>query len=85
MSLSKDYLQQLEQERAAKQESLLDLPDEIGETHLLVQELQDHIHDLQARIKHDNSWHSKLKDYLIGGFIGAIIGIAFTLLFPLLF
>ena len=80
MSLVKDYLYKQEEERAAKQEALLDLPDEIEETNILVQELQEHIRDLKARIKHDNSWHSKLKDYLIGGFIGAIIGFAFSFL-----
>jgi gas vesicle protein len=74
-------MEQLEEERAAKQEALLDLPEEMGETHVLVQELQDHVRDLQARIQRDNSWQSKLKNYLIGGLIGAIIGFALSLLF----
>ncbi|MDP8268440.1 MAG: hypothetical protein P9L97_06915 [Candidatus Tenebribacter davisii] len=76
-----DRLLQYEQEIEEKKEALLELPEQLGETQLLVEELQNHLQDLHERIKQDNSWHSKIKDYILGGIIGAIIGVVFSLLF----
>jgi len=76
-----DRLLQHEQEIEQRKEALLDMPGELGETQLLVQQLQDQVCDLQERIRHDNSWQSKIKDFIIGGIIGAIFGIVFSLLF----
>lgn len=42
------------------------------------------IEGLREEIKDDNSFTSKLKDYLIGGIIGALIGIVIGYLFSLL-
>jgi len=81
MSMTKRYMEKLEAERRAKEERLLDLPEDLGDTTALVEELQQHIRDLRATIDHDRSWQSKLQDYLIGGFIGAVIGFCLSLMF----
>ena len=74
MGATKRYIEKLEEERSAKQEALLDLPVAVNETSALVEELQQHIRDLRARIERDNSWQTKLKEYLISGVVGAVIG-----------
>lgn len=81
MSMTKRYMEKLEEERLAKEERLLELPDDLGDTTALVEELQQHIRDLRATIDHDRSWQSKLQDYFVGGLIGAILGFGLSLLF----
>ncbi len=78
MGLVKDWAITQELEKIAKQEALLDLPEGMASTIQLIEEMRAHIEDLQARIQKGNSWRSKLKDYLIGGFIGALIGLVFS-------
>jgi predicted nucleic acid-binding Zn-ribbon protein len=80
MSMTKRYMEKLEAERRAKEERLLDLPDELCDATALVEEMQQHIRDLRATIDHDRSWKSKLQDYLIGGFVGAVIGFGLSLI-----
>lgn len=80
MSMTKRYMENLDSERRAKEERLLDLPDELGDTTILVEELQQHIRDMRGTIDHDRSWQSKLQGYLIGGVIGAVIGLCLSLL-----
>lgn len=58
--MTKRYMEKLEEERRAKEERLLDLPEDLGDTTVLVEELQEHIRDLRATIDHDRTWQSKL-------------------------
>ena len=51
MGATKRYLEQLEAEKHAKQEALLDLPNDLSEMNSLVETLQSQIKTLHAKIE----------------------------------
>ena len=64
--MSTQYDNYLE-EQNRKREALLDLPDQFEESQIKIEELQE-------KLRKSSSWKSKLKDYIVGGIIGAILG-----------
>ncbi len=88
MGSTKRQLERLREERRRKQQELLDLPAQLAESHELIGELQaelrystETIDELEESLRESNSWRSKLGDYMVGGLIGAVIGILLTWLF----
>lgn len=88
--MSRQYDKHLE-EQARKQDQLLDLPDVLIDTveytHEKLEKLNKQLDKtlalskgIDAEIKKSNALISKLKDYFIGGFVGAAIGVVLTLL-----
>lgn len=71
-----DWAMQQEQER---QERLLNMPEDLGYTTELIESLQDHISELQAKVDLERSWKSKWKGWLISGLIGAVLGFGLSL------
>lgn len=72
-----DYMEQ----RRQKEESLLDVPERIAEAHAAIDDLavrleesRGRIVELKKKLDDVNSVKSKMKDYVIGGIIGAILG-----------
>jgi hypothetical protein len=91
MSSTKRLLERLEGERQAKHEALLNLPGKFANTDELHRELQiefrielEHsaakIAELEQQIARGNAWESKIGEYLIGGFVGALMGFALSFL-----
>ena len=64
--MSSQYEAYLEKQKR-KQETLLDLPDQLEESQRMIEELQE-------KLRKSSSWKSKLNDYILGGIIGAILG-----------
>ncbi|MDP8218791.1 MAG: hypothetical protein P9M03_08705 [Candidatus Theseobacter exili] len=64
--MSRQYEEYMEKQNR-KKESLLDLPDQFEESQIKIEKLQE-------ELCKSSSWKSKLKDYIIGGTIGAILG-----------
>lgn len=56
-----------QEKQRKKQEALLELPEQFEESQLRIEELQE-------ELRKSSSWKVKLKDYFVGGIIGAILG-----------
>lgn len=84
MGRSKEWPFEMEAERQAKQEALLDAPQLIEAGNVLIQHLRDElvsnsetIDDIRQQIAFASSLKSKAVDYFIGGLVGALIGLLF--------
>jgi chromosome segregation ATPase len=84
MGASKRWLEEMAQERAEKQELLLEAPKLIEESNRLIGHLREElerssetIDELRRELQTSNSWKAKWVDYLIGGSVGALIGLLF--------
>jgi len=71
-----------QEKRKQKEEALLNVPDKIAEAHEAVEVLTGRLEESAAKVAgfekklaEANSLKSKFKDYLIGGIIGAILGV----------
>jgi TolA-binding protein len=64
--MSRQFEEYIEKQNK-KREALLDLPDQFEESQIKIEELQE-------ELRKNSSWKSKLKDYIVGGIIGAILG-----------
>ena len=76
------------EEQQRKHEALLDVPDQIAETNEVVEALATRLEQsavtisrLERQLAEAGSLKGKLKDYLIGGVIGAILGVIASNLF----
>ncbi|PZO12162.1 MAG: hypothetical protein DCE87_15105 [Betaproteobacteria bacterium] len=85
MSGAKRTLEKMWEEGERKRQELLDVPESIALSHELIGELKaqlkasdEQITSLKQQIKESNSLQSKLKDYILGGLIGAVLGGALT-------
>lgn len=79
---------ELEQKRRRQYEKLLDGVDDlliaherIGDLDAQLQSSTRKVEELSAELRSASSFHSKLKDYIVGGSIGALIGALLTALF----
>jgi hypothetical protein len=84
MGVAKRWLEEMEAERAEKAELLLEAPKLIEVSTRLVGHLRaqlerssETIDDLRHEIAVANSWRSKGVDYLVGGVVGALLGLLF--------
>lgn len=84
MGQVKNWLFELEAERHAKQEALLDAPKLIEQSNRFIERLQSELEkstetvdDLRRQVALASSWRSKATDYFVGGLIGALIGLLF--------
>lgn len=85
MSGAKRTLEKMWEEGERQRQELLDVPGSIAQSHELIGELKaqlkasdEQIISLKQQIKESNSLQSKLKDYILGGLIGAVLGAALT-------
>ena len=84
MGGSKRMLEEMEAERESKREALLNAPRLIEASNELIQHLRDELEEssetareLRQHVKDAGSWKAKAVDYLVGGLIGALIGLLF--------
>lgn len=82
MGGSKRTLESEWEKEEQKRSELLEVPAAIAESHELIGELRakleasnDLVESLKQEVESSNSIRSKAKDYLIGGVVGAVIGI----------
>ncbi|MFA6051083.1 MAG: hypothetical protein WC762_00670 [Methylobacter sp.] len=87
MGGSKRTLENMLIEEEQKYQELLKIPIAIAHSHELIEELKTQlkisektITNLKNQIEESNSIKMKLKDYVIGGLIGAILGAILTTL-----
>lgn len=71
MSGSKRWLEADMEDRQQKTEELLELPEMLSNAY-------EEIGELRTELRLANSFKSKLPDYLIGGFVGSVIGYGLT-------
>jgi len=88
MGWGANRLIELEQERERKQEKLLELPITVESHGKLLRELEDRILSSEEMIEelllaHEASqrWKARLREYVLGGLVGAVISLAFAFAF----
>jgi DNA repair exonuclease SbcCD ATPase subunit len=91
MGASKRLLEELQEQRARKEEALLEVPEALDDAIRIIGELHDdvrvshkEIEDLQKQLRLACTWRAKLHDWIFSGIIGAVIGILVGLLLHLL-
>tara|TARA_R110002095_G_C4166638_1_gene231405 strand:+ start:432 stop:671 length:240 start_codon:yes stop_codon:yes gene_type:complete len=68
-------------ERFEKQESLLEVPRKVESIQGIIQLLEDQIDELQSAQEESQKLKSRFREYVLGGIVGAVISLFFTMLF----
>lgn len=76
------------QEQIIRQEAVESMPDHIEDALIQIRQLHEKveqsnatIHELESKLSAANSFKAKMRDYVIGGIIGAVIGIVLSAIF----